>query len=326
MTAHLHAEVWLSALRDEYVSTYIARGGSSVKFAVPVDADSLEGLRLEIERLARTDRHIFASIDASTTRIHMVDQLFYAVAEQFPWRESVRAVIGQRVTGLGLSMPPEGTDTPLFQAIADANSLDPDYVKLELRRKVVERVFREYRLAKDFRVAMTQLTLAELSGGTEADTVFETIRDWLTGANKAVSAVKPYQIYTRINRANARFFLESALSWAVLSGHPGTAIVLDISRLAVARNPKDERIYYSRAATIDAYEVLRQFIDSIDRLSSCLIVVLAEREFLDEDAGSRGVGGYSALKFRIFDEVRDRRIANPLAALVRLESPRVEDG
>lgn len=311
---------WLPVIRDEYLTSYVARGGSSVKFAVPLGGGEPAAIRAEVERLARDSGHLFVSVDAASTKVHMIDHVFYALAEQVPWRQTVRTVIGRRVTSLGLAMPPDTTDGPLFEAIAAVNELDPDYVQLELRRKVVQQVFRDYRLAKDFRVAMTHLILAELSGGHEADTVFDTLRDWLTGANRAVSAVKPYQIYRRIDRASARFFLESTVSWITLAGYAGTTIVMDISRLGLARNPRDDRIFYSRAAAIDAYEVLRQFIDTIDRLSNCMIVVLAGREFLDDDPGSRGLGGYAALKFRIFDEVRDRRIVNPFASLVRLDA------
>ena len=320
MTALLRSADWLPVIRDEYLDSYVARGGSSVKFAVPLGDGETPVIRAEIERLARDSGHIFVSVDAASTRVHMIDQVFFSVAEQIPWRQTVRSVIGRRVTSLGLAMPPDTADGPLFEAIAHANELDPDYVQLELRRKVVQQVFREYRLAKDFRVAMTQLILAELSGGHEADTVFDTLRDWLTGANRTVSAVKPFQIYTRIHRANARFCLESAVSWVSLAGHAGTTIVMDVSRLGLARNPRDDRIFYSRAAAVDAYEVLRQFIDTSDRLTSCMIIVLAGREFLDDDPGSRGLGGYAALKFRIFDEVRDRRIVNPFASLVRLDA------
>jgi hypothetical protein len=67
---------------------------------------------------------------------------------------------------------------------------------------------------------------------------------------------------------------------------------------------------------MDAYEVLRQFVDATDELEGCLIGVLAPLEFLDDER--RGVERYTALKLRVWDEVRDRQRANPLAALVRL--------
>jgi hypothetical protein len=44
--------------------------------------------------------------------------------------------------------------------------------------------------------------------------------------------------------------------------------------------------------------------------------VILDRGFF-EDAG-RGIGAYEALKFRIFDEIRDRTLVNPMASLARI--------
>jgi len=143
-----------------------------------------------------------------------------------------------------------------------------------------------------------------------------TLIDWLTGRNKAVSAVKPYQIFSRINRATARHLFESLLHWLRTAGYAGTTVLLDIARVSVPKNPKDGKLWYTKPAMLDAYEVLRQFIDSTDRLTGCLMVLLPDRAFLDDDA--RGLGAYEALKFRVYDEIRDRSVVNPLASLVRL--------
>src|SRR5438034_3289861 len=60
------------------------------------------------------------------------------------------------------------------------------------------------------------------------------------------------------------------------------------------------------ALPIYAYEVLRQFVDSTDRLTGCLIVVMPAASFLDE-ADIRGISAYTALKARVFDEIQDRK-------------------
>jgi hypothetical protein len=77
-----------------------------------------------------------------------------------------------------------------------------------------------------------------------------------------------------------------------------------------------EGFHYTKAAALDAYEVLRQLVDATDELVSCLVLVTCAPEFLT-DAG-RGLEAYHALKLRIWDEVRDRRRTNPLSALVRV--------
>ena len=69
---------------------------------------------------------------------------------------------------------------------------------------------------------------------------------------------------------------------------------------------------------LDAYEVLRQLVDATDDLRGAFIAVTLPPELVTDDA--RGLPAYSALHLRVVDEVRDRRRANPFAALVRLET------
>ena len=67
-----------------------------------------------------------------------------------------------------------------------------------------------------------------------------------------------------------------------------------------ARNPRDGQRYYTRAMTMDHYEVLREFIDDVDRLSGSLVLVVTDEAFVDDTP--RGAGGiYAALRTRVMD-------------------------
>jgi len=317
MTLSMSSSNWLDFLESEYLASYIKDGGSAIKFAVPLEDDIAATLSTEIKVRATQLGYAVAHVDSGLTRVHMVDQLFFSVADQIPWRETVQRVVG-RLAEAERYAPAALGDQPLFRRLADANELDADFLLMNLRRKIEAHVFRNKRLAKDFRVAMTQLAVAELVGAQEATTVHGVLTDWLCGRNRAVSAVKPYQIFTRITRTNARYLFESLLVWLTFAGYSGLMLTIDISRISVVRNPKDERLHYSKAGVLDAYELLRQFIDGTDRLENCLIVVVPHPDFLDEDILGRGIGAYEALKFRVYDEVRDRILVNPMASLVRL--------
>ena len=63
--------------------------------------------------------------------------------------------------------------------------------------------------------------------------------------------------------------------------------------------------------------MLRQFIDATDELRGVLVIAVMPPVLMTDDA--RGLPAYTALQLRVADEVRDRRRANPFAALVRLE-------
>jgi hypothetical protein len=62
--------------------------------------------------------------------------------------------------------------------------------------------------------------------------------------------------------------------------------------------------------------MLRQLVDGSSELIATFAAVFAPPEFLSDE--KRGVDRYQALKMRIFDDVRNRGMQNPLAPLFRL--------
>ena len=175
---------------------------------------------------------------------------------------------------------------------------------------------------------MFHLCLMNNEPVTPGQYVSHPLLDWLTGVNTRLGNVRNFAIHTSINRATARYFIESALYWVRHVGYSGTVILLDNSRVTLARRPKppDGKRYYTRPMAIDHYELLREFIDDVDRLLGTLFVVVTNYEFLDENS-ARGYGIYPALRTRVMDDVRDRNLVNPAASLVRLseENPTEPD-
>ena len=313
---------WLEVMESEYLSTFIPDGGASVKFAVASDelkSDLHAAVREQCGKLGM----VFVPLDASSPslRAHMPQDLFHGLATSVDWREAARRMVLKLATErvyIVDGIDPH-SDMNVFEAIAEINNLEHQFVLSNLRPQIQERVYREPSMARDFRVAMTQLCLAE---DTRAGETYggQPIVDWLTGSNTRISSVRPFSIYTPINRTTARHFLESALFWLHHVGYPGTVILLDNSRVTLARNPRDGLRYYTRAMVLEHYELLREFLDTTDRLTSTMLVVVTSNDFLEEEAGSRsrGFGIYQALMTRVIDDVRDRNLVNPVASLVRL--------
>ena len=213
----------------------------------------------------------------------------------------------------------------LIDAIATANDLDSSFVRLTMNRAIQNSVYRNQNMARDFRVCMTQLCLMNGDVGTQGDYSDQPLMDWLTGANSRIGNVRPFAIRTSINRTTARYFIESALYWVRHVGYSGTVILLDNSRVTLARRPRppDGKRYYTKAMTMEHYELMREFIDDVDRLLGTLFVVVTNYEFIDEQS-ARGWSIYSALRTRVMDDVRDMNLVNPAASLVRLSEDESE--
>jgi hypothetical protein len=315
--ASIQPAEWLRHIGKEYLDTFIRDGGAAIKFAVPMDnalrPDLFEGLAAIGDQAG----YLVVKINATETKVHMVDEIFFRIAEQIPWPILSRRVIAKLAAESGYSWV-DSVDGPLYRDLADENHIDSQLLLLDLKKAIGNKVFKQNNLSKDFRVAMTHLCIAELSGGQDGATTIKALTDWLTGRNKAVSAVKPFQIFRKINRATARFFFESLVHWVRIAGYPGIVILLDAQRVMVARNPHDYGLFYSKAAVLDTYELLRQFIDATDQLDGCFITVVPDIAFLEDH--SRGIGAYEALKFRVFDEIRDKHLVNPMASLARISA------
>ena len=313
MAKTVRLEEWLDVLSKEYLSSFVMDGGASIKFAVASDEARPEAIG-KVEDLCRSQNYVVIKVDAARVRVHMPQDIFFDMASQIDWPRLARAVvldIAEERKYLVDGIDPAKVDS-VFGAIADRNGIEAQVVLQDLRPAIQDRVYRNSGMMRDFRAAMTKLCLDE--GGAD-----HPLLGWLAGAR--LSTVRDYMIYTRIDRTTARHFIESATTWIRLAGHSGTVVLLDNSRVTLARNPKDDLRYYTRGMAIDHFQMLREFVDGIDRFEGTLIVVATSEAFgtVPAQPGTRSMGSYDALNHRLLEDVRDKHIANPVASLVRLD-------
>jgi hypothetical protein len=313
----LQAAEWLAVVRRDYLEAYVRRGGAAIKFGVPADGQAGRDACAEELRAAALDAGFcFAAIDSRLAKIHLVDQLFFHVARQIDWDALTDGFLRRLFTAHRYRLP---DDAPLtLERIADANALDPIELDYRVEGLLSENVYHNYALSYEFRVGMRRLCEARLKPEGPAGSMAEPLRQWLTGDLRTISALKQARIYKKIARHTARHMLASLAQWARLAGAAGLVLALDIGRYTEGARPPepDGTLYYGGSATIDLYEVLRQFIDGTDELQYCFVLVLAAPSLLSDDR--RGLNRYDALRLRISDEVHDRRRVNPLASLIRI--------
>jgi hypothetical protein len=320
------APFWLQFLEKQYVDEFIPAGGSAFKVAVPADDSLRTELIEDLRRMGQDKGLAVVHIDAAVTKIHLMHEVFFRIAQAIPWERLAQQKILSYLASEGyiVDVQPDA-DQPLLQQI---QAQIPDFdafrtsIRPGLRSFLTENVFRNRRLLRDFRIAVFQMCLAETKNVASRDECYRLLHGWLTGAITQARAVRPYEICGKINRANARLFLESLCWWLHLAKHPGLMIVLDLTRLM--RAAKGDGLNYTPAGVMDAYELLRQCIDGVDHFPGCFFVCVAQPSFLDE-WNKRGIGRYSALKNRIFDDFQAltaarEELTDPFAALARLTS------
>jgi BREX system ATP-binding protein BrxC/D len=313
---------WLAIAQREYLQSFIRGGGATVKFVVPTDEINRGGLKQGLRDIAETEGYQFASVDAATTRVHMIDHVFHEIAQQIDWDELSFSFVSRMLTQQGLTLPAQRFEFTVAK-IAELNKRDERLLRQELYALPEKRLLQDYQMSHEFRLAMIRLCQAHLGADGMSPVPAEVIKEWLRGRLRRLVELKPALIFQKVARDNARYLLSSLSYWLHLVGKSGLMLVLDISRCLTPRpRPKDqhdESRYYTQAMTLDTYEVLRQYIDATDELEFCFIVVIAPPAFLHPDE-RRGVYSYDALRMRIWDEVRDKRRVNPFSTLIRLSS------
>jgi hypothetical protein len=303
-------------VRSEYLDGFVREGGAAVKFAIAPDAQTAGAVHKLLHDQVTAAGFVYASVDASATKMSMIDKIFHSIARQVPWRQLAHNLVVQTLEEMRFPAPP---DEPLsLQAIARYNEYDFFQLRKEFNRRLQEQIFRDYRMAQEFRIAMVLLCQAEVNPAPDTEATADAVLLWLTGELRHIAQLKPELIYQRIARHNALHMLYSLGPWIRKAGGAGLVLDLDIRQCAVLSRALTEDIFYTKTAVLDVYELLRQLIDATDELCSTFVLVTAGTEFLSDPA--RGLERYWALRLRILDEVRDRRRVNPYSALIRLES------
>jgi hypothetical protein len=320
----LQASDYLDFLSKEYLAGYVGRGGSAVKLIVTGGEPAGQEFAGGLANLG--DGFVHATVDAAGTRVHMIDQLFAAVARQLDWPAFAAAAVDASYRRIGFPppAPPPGTvageDAGLtVAAVAGHHEVDPAELYRSIRRALEQAVLGDLTLSHEFRVAMLRLCQEVLGRGDVHPDERSAVLGWLHGAKVPAAELRRVSLHTRVARHNARPLLVSLTRWLRRVGRSGLVLQLDLDRLAVARRPPAglrDGVYYTKAAALDAYEVLRQLIDSTDEFEGVFVAVLLPPELLTDEV--RGLPAYTALQLRVADEVRDRRRPNPYAALVRL--------
>lgn len=312
---------WVGLLKKEYLGGFIEGGGAAVKIAVAPPA-STSMVASAVEAAALESNCLVARVDAGQTRVHMIDQVFFQVARQVDWDALARACLAALLQKNGIAC--QAASLHDMEAIAEANGRQRRDLLNEVNRLIENAILRNYALSREFRTAMAMLCWGVVNPQNVAPTDAEVIVRWLRGEKTALSGLKKVQIYGRVGRHNARLMLASLALWARQSGHSGLVLMLDVQAVVRERTLDDTTLRYTRATLLDAYEVLRGFIDDTDETAHLLVVVLAGPGLLDD--AKRSVDNYTALKMRIVDEVHDRTRDNPLNAMVRLSGKPEREG
>jgi len=316
----LTAESYAAFVAAEYLGEYVRGGGAAVRFVVTGSDEVAVRWHQQLASAAAGAGYLYLAAEAGEVRVHLIDQLYAAVARHIDWPDLARRQVAGAWEQLGLPAP--DPDSLSVAAVAERHEVDAREAARSMRRQLEGTLLRDPSLAREFRLAVLRLCQAELGTGEVTAAEAQAVLSWLRVEPVALRELRSASsLYARIGRHNARSMLVSLAAWRARVAGAGLVLDVDLARLAISRRPPVEQrlgFYYSKAAVLDAYEVLRQLIDATDALRGTFVAVALPPQLASDE--TRGLPAYSALQLRVVDEVRDRRRANPFAAMVRLET------
>lgn len=310
---------YLQFVDNQYFSTFLKNGGTTVKFCVAEDEDQTS-FKSQLIDMAEQSNYFVAQLDASTTKIQMIEQIFFEVAKKIDWRVLAANACKTACESAGYAIPND-IESPSIETLARYYDTDLRELQRDVQKRLQKEIYRDYNMIQEFRIAMLRLCQFELATGQVSDAEFDSLNQWLQGSLPQISLLKSARIFRKISRNNARQMLFSLTHWLVKNGYSGVILVLDLRQFFRSRQIVDGSNlpnFYTRAAILDAYESIRQLIDNADEFANMATFVCVPPEFISDR--SRGIDLYQALKLRIYDEVRDQRRDNPFGTLIRLGS------
>jgi len=316
---------WLGVLQQEYLKDFVRGGGGAIKVAVFSEHDSLAECQQDLNGLADKEGYVFGKVDARFTKVHMVERLFHKIAKQVDWDALAYQFVVRLLEEHGYQIPASRNEFSLRQ-IAALNERKEPMLRRDVQTWLEQSIEGDPGMCREFRMAMLHLCLAQFDCGDSDRVLAFAVKEWLCGVLRLVSGVKKALIYQKVARHNARHMLTSLARWLRMTGKGGLIVSLDISRYFAKRqeSPTDGSLTFTPSATMDLFELLRQFLDTADEIEGLLMVVLAPQEFLTD--ARRGVDRYEALKLRVWDDIRPKHRQNPLASLVRIQSRLSQNG
>jgi len=286
---------WIGVLQKYYLSGYISDGGSAFKMALTGDEESPAEVLNRLRNIAGFEQCLYVQVSAAKTRIDRIEQIFHEIARQIDWAAFSNREAQRLLSEAGYSTVPNAQDIDV-NAIALLNGSSVEDLSGNIRRTIKNKIQSDHSVCKDFRTAIAKLCGARFFPKTLTPSDTDTIIGWLCGQNVSLKALRELGIYSRIGRQNARDMLKALSLWLGSEFNIPLIIGLDLSQLVVEKRkglPTDEDVVYSRNNCLDAFEVLRQFIDDTDDTSYCLICGIGTSEL--ETSAKRSIFGYYAL-------------------------------
>lgn len=309
----LGRELWLERIRDYYLVNYIASGGSKVKVLVGSEGSGKTHLIRCIQQDAKTlgyETVYLSARDYDDYRLNNLSSLYRAIVQQIDKEKLVRGLCCSVAQQLGYKADKyDGTDLFLHILIEDTEL--PRNEAIQKIEKAAAQVFRDVDFGSSFTAFAYRVINNRMINGNEKD--INLALKWLSGDKLERYERKDLLLFERLQRSNARYWLNSLIRILKIAGLTGLVVAIDDLEVMTERSKETGRFIYSVNVIKDICEFFRQLIDDAELLNNFLLLLAGRREMIEDE--KRGFVSYDALWMRLQTGLVQKKF-NPLADMV----------
>ena len=301
---------------DKYLSEYIPRGGSKIKFLTGRSGSGKTHLLQLLSFKSEEMNFVPVFISAQNTWLNDFKEVYVSVLRKANLSQLLKQSSHEIIRQLGYNPSEIPENMTFVDYLSDIGQLGP-ITKREIRQQLEHMFLSNPLIDNNFALACSLLTGNILGHPVLEEPNRRLLMLWLEGDKEAqLASIRRLGLSpSKINKYNARHMLRSLVEVSRLAGHNGVVILVDDVEI-LTKKEGSESIHYTKMKREDAYESVRELIDEIDTLKNIFFVFSFDNRLIDDDI--LGLKSYQALWMRIQNEVEGSRF-NKFSDIVDLD-------
>lgn len=253
-------------------------------------------------------------------KLNNIPNLYRAVVEQIDQEKLVRGLCCRVAENLGYGRDLyDGTTCLLPRLVEDG--LPSNDARREIRKATGE-VFKGIDVEPSFRTFCFIIASEWMVKGDRK--TIDTALKWLAGEQLERYEKQETGLYEKLQKANARAWLNSLIHIIKIAGMNGLVVIIDDIEVMTEKSAETGRYIYTTNAVKDTCELFRQLIDDTELLNSFLLLLSGRREIIEDV--KRGFNSYEALWMRLQTGLVPIERFNPFSDIVDVDAHLVTNG
>lgn len=313
----LGEEHWLDRFKEHYLYNYLAQGGSKVKVLVGRAGSGKTHLLRCVEQDARDLGYevVYLSAPEMGKRLNDLPNLYRVMVEKIDKEKIIKGLCCRVARDLGYYQEHYDGSQPLLPILVEKECHPVSEAK-RLIRQAVGNTFRALDAGPSFVAFCYNVVTSRMVTGN-INTLNVAVK-WLCGHNLERHEKKTTGLYERLQKSNARAWLNSLVQILKMAEMTGLVLMIDNLEIMTERLPNTKRFAYTRNAVKDTCELIRQFIDDGELLPGFLLILAGRREIIEDEM--RGLKSYDALWMRLQTGLIPSKEFNPYCDIVDVDA------